>query len=243
MNSTIIDRGRGPEIAGTRITVFDIMEYLDASWEDKGIAAALGLYTDQVEAARNYIEQHSSEVREEFFRIKERIARGNSSEVEARLAVARASSVRAWRSWRSTDARARAMASILADANVEGQFRALMQILGSASWRELWIELGIGVVTFDQLGLAKDVSDRILWRACQERDTILITGNRNAEGPESLEVAIRLENMNSSPPVLTLADPDRIFLDRTYAELVVERLLEVLIDLDGLRGVGRIYLP
>jgi uncharacterized protein (DUF433 family) len=27
MNATIIDRGRGPEIAGTRITVYDIWDY------------------------------------------------------------------------------------------------------------------------------------------------------------------------------------------------------------------------
>ena len=27
MTATIIDRGRGPEIAGTRITVYDIWEY------------------------------------------------------------------------------------------------------------------------------------------------------------------------------------------------------------------------
>lgn len=90
MNQTIIDRGRGPEIAGTRITVFDVLEYTEAGWDDKGIAAALGLYTDQVEAARNYIELHSPDVREEFLRIKGRIARGNSPEVQAKLAEARA---------------------------------------------------------------------------------------------------------------------------------------------------------
>ena len=28
----IIDRGRGPEIAGTRITVFDVMDYLENGW-------------------------------------------------------------------------------------------------------------------------------------------------------------------------------------------------------------------
>ena len=30
--ATIIDRGRGPEIAGTRITVYDVMDYLKHGW-------------------------------------------------------------------------------------------------------------------------------------------------------------------------------------------------------------------
>lgn len=101
------------------------------------------------------------------------------------------------------------MAYILADANVEGHFRALMRIIASPLWRELWAELGVRVVTFEQLGLAKDVSDCVLWRACRSQDAVLITGNRNAQGPESLEAAIRDENTDSSPPVLTLADLER----------------------------------
>jgi hypothetical protein len=49
--------------------------------------------------------------------------------------------------------------------------------------------------------------------------------------------------MPDSLPVLTLADPDRIHREREYAELVVERLFEVLIDVNALRGTGRLYLP
>ena len=52
MDAVIIDRGRGPEIAGTRITVFDVLDYLQAGWDDKGIAVVLSLGTDQVRAAR-----------------------------------------------------------------------------------------------------------------------------------------------------------------------------------------------
>lgn len=135
------------------------------------------------------------------------------------------------------------MPSILADGNVEGHLKALVHVLEAPAWREFWAALDVEIVTFEHLGLAKDVSDRILWRACQQRDVILITGNRNAEGPESLEAAIRLENTNSCLPVLTIADPARIDTDRAFTEDVAERFLEVLIDLDGLRGAGRIYLP
>ena len=53
---------------------------------------------------------------------------------------------------------------------------------------------------------------------------------------------IRLENTDSCLPVLTIANPARIDTDRAYAEHAAERLLEVLMDLDGLRGAGRIEL-
>jgi hypothetical protein len=71
----------------------------------------------------------------------------------------------------------------------------------------------------------------------------MITGNRNAEGPESLEMTIRQRNTPDCLPVLTLADPDRIQRDRQYAEAVVERLFDILIDSGVLRGTGRLYLP
>ncbi|MGA2700185.1 MAG: ACP S-malonyltransferase [Isosphaeraceae bacterium] len=135
------------------------------------------------------------------------------------------------------------MPSILADGNVEGHFKVLMRVLEAPTWRELWTALEIEIVTFEHLGLAKQVADQLLWRTCQKQDVVLITGNRNAEGPESLEAVIRVENTNESLPVLTIADPTRIYTDRAYTELVAERLLEVLMDLDGLRGTGRIYVP
>ena len=32
MGTPIINRGRGPEIAGARITVYDVLDYLQAGW-------------------------------------------------------------------------------------------------------------------------------------------------------------------------------------------------------------------
>ena len=90
MEPAIIDRGRGPEIAGTRITVFDVLDYLEAGWDDKGIAVVLSLGTAQVRAARHYIEAHPEEVQVVARRIKERIAQGNPPEVQAKLAEAHA---------------------------------------------------------------------------------------------------------------------------------------------------------
>ena len=50
-----------------------------------------------------------------------------------------------------------------------------------------------------------------------------------------MEATIRRHNHERCLPVLTLADQDRIVRDSRYAETVVERLLEVLFDLDNLR--------
>ena len=58
----------GHEIAGTRITVFDVLDYVQLGWDDKGIAIVLSLGTDQVRAARNYIETHDAEVQAESAR-------------------------------------------------------------------------------------------------------------------------------------------------------------------------------
>jgi uncharacterized protein (DUF433 family) len=81
----IIDRGRGPELFGTRITVFDVIPYLRAGDSPTYIAAVLGLSTPEVEALIRYIEEHKAEVMAENAKIEERIARGNPPEIEARL--------------------------------------------------------------------------------------------------------------------------------------------------------------
>jgi uncharacterized protein (DUF433 family) len=80
----IIYRGRGPELAGTRITVFDIIPYLEAGHSPTYIAALLGLSTAEVEALIQYIEEHKTEVMATNQKIVERIARGNPPEIEAR---------------------------------------------------------------------------------------------------------------------------------------------------------------
>ena len=46
----IIDRGRGPEIAGTRITVYDVLDYHELGWHRDMIADTLELSSEQVEA-------------------------------------------------------------------------------------------------------------------------------------------------------------------------------------------------
>lgn len=135
------------------------------------------------------------------------------------------------------------MQRLLSDHDVQGHVSRLMDICQTPPWVELWRELGCMLCTFEDFDLSENATDRTIWQTCQDNAILMITGNRNAEGPESLEMTIRQRNAPNCLPVLTLADPDRIHRDRQYAEAVVERLFDILIDPDVLRGTGRLYLP
>ncbi len=96
------------------------------------------------------------------------------------------------------------MAGIMADHNIEGHFEALLRIWTSNSWILHWESLDVEIESFDQLGLPYDTSDRHLWQVCQQHSIVLITANRNDDGPNSLEATIRDLNHASSLPVLTI---------------------------------------
>ena len=58
-----------------------------------------------------------------------------------------------------------------------------------------------------------------------------------------MEATIQASHTPTSLPVLTISEPQRMLSSRAYAHRVVERLLEYLIDVENLRGTGRLYLP
>jgi len=134
------------------------------------------------------------------------------------------------------------MIRIMCDQDVQGLAGAVLAHCRRA-WEDIWKELEIELYTFADLGLQQDATDADIWTACQENEIILLTGNRNAEGPDSLEITIRERNLPHSLPVLTFADLRKLKFDRTYLELSAERLMEKLIDIEALRGAGRIYIP
>ena len=135
------------------------------------------------------------------------------------------------------------MPGLLADHDVEGHLQLLLRRLQSDPWSELWDGLGFRIETFETLGLATNISDATLWQCCQNNDLVLMTANRNEDSPDSLEATIRTRSKIDSLPVITLADPQRIMHDRQYAELVVERLIDYLFEIDNYRGVGRLFVP
>jgi uncharacterized protein (DUF433 family) len=81
----IIDRGRSPEIAGSRITVYDVLDYLNEGWPSKEIAWLVHLSTAQVDVAVHYIEEHKDEVMADYQEMLAGDARGNPPELQAKL--------------------------------------------------------------------------------------------------------------------------------------------------------------
>ena len=138
------------------------------------------------------------------------------------------------------------MSGIVADHNIEGHVRRLVELLERSLFCAEWLSMKMAVHTVVTLGFTFDVDDRSLWNYCQEHGIVIVTANRNSQGDDSLGVAI-LESGPESLPVFTLADSERVLNDDRYAEAVAIELLEKLQDIlnrpETILGSGRIFLP
>jgi uncharacterized protein (DUF433 family) len=65
-NPTVIRTSRGLSIAGTRLTLYHIMDYLKADWPPKLIQDRLNLTDQQMADALEYIETHREEVEADY---------------------------------------------------------------------------------------------------------------------------------------------------------------------------------
>ena len=73
MTARIIDRGRGPEVAGTRVTVYRIMDFLREGSSAGRIATELLLTEEQVRVALDYIAVHRRTIEAEYEKILQRV--------------------------------------------------------------------------------------------------------------------------------------------------------------------------
>ena len=64
--TTVIRTGRGLTIAGTRITLYDILDYLTANWPPELIRDWFSLTDEQISDVMDYIETHRTEVEAEY---------------------------------------------------------------------------------------------------------------------------------------------------------------------------------
>ncbi len=64
--SAIVLTDHGLTIAGTRITLYDVMDHLAAGWTPKLIANWLPLTEEQINAALSYIDANRSEVEADY---------------------------------------------------------------------------------------------------------------------------------------------------------------------------------
>src|SRR5207244_12124834 len=82
ITDVIQDRGRGPEIVGTRITVYNLLpSFLDPSVTEEEICRIYDLTAHQVAAARAYVLSNPDTVLAEHLKIEARMATGNPPHV------------------------------------------------------------------------------------------------------------------------------------------------------------------
>jgi hypothetical protein len=67
------------------------------------------------------------------------------------------------------------MPAIMTDHDVEGQVQALLRLLTTAEWFDIWQELAVRLESFAHLGIPVDSFDMELWRLCQAEQILLIT--------------------------------------------------------------------
>jgi len=83
MTTRIINRGRGPEIEGTRITIYRIMDFVRDNCSMTTIADELNLSEAQVHAALDYIATNRSEVEAEYDQLLQRLQQANPPHIQA----------------------------------------------------------------------------------------------------------------------------------------------------------------
>jgi chemotaxis response regulator CheB len=131
---------------------------------------------------------------------------------------------------------------IMADNDVIGAVQAVRKLVESAAWRDLAVGVTFTFVDFESLSLLPTASDREVWQACQAADVVLITANRTG-GAESLTEVISQLGDDNSLPVITIGDAKRAVRDRDYLEDCAFALLDLIENIEALRGAGRLFIP
>lgn len=128
---------------------------------------------------------------------------------------------------------------VLVDYNLKGYVVLLQGTLASEGWLNL---LSIRFMILEEVGLAVDSSDRLIWQFTQANQMLLLTANRNAKGKDSLEQTIREEGTTTSLPVITIGSIDRL-IEREYREQCSARLAEIVLYIENYLGVSRLFIP
>ena len=137
------------------------------------------------------------------------------------------------------------MRGLLADANVAGHQRRIVQLLDRSGLLEILTELGTQFALLSDIGLPRDVDDRTLWQSCQRDGWVLLTDNRNDEGPTSLQATLDDAWRPGSLPILTLTAKQHFDRSAEYRERVAADVADILFGLKygEYRDRDRIFVP
>jgi hypothetical protein len=132
------------------------------------------------------------------------------------------------------------MIGLLADHDVERHARLIWAQFSDDDWLGMQVS---SLRTLAEAGIPRDASDRVIWMYCQAERRLLLTGNRNMHGSDSLEATIRQLRSPDSLPVLTIANRQRVLMDAVYRELCAYRIADVALNLTTNLGTDRLFLP
>ena len=135
------------------------------------------------------------------------------------------------------------MKGILADVHMVPEVEDLVRAMQHEPWTEFWIHLGLSLLRFEDVALTPASTDQEIWKRCQEENLILVTNNRNRSADDSLEATIRLYKTLQSLPVFTIGNLARFRRSEDYAQRVLKQFYDYLLDIDRVRGAGRLFLP
>ena len=130
--------------------------------------------------------------------------------------------------------------NFLVDHNLRGHSVVLAGSLAASGWLDL---VSIRFVMFEEAGLADTSDDRVVWQYAQNNQMILITANRSMKGKDSLEQVMREKNTSTSLPIVTIGNIDRLMAEPDYRERCVDRLVDIVIDIEDYQGARRIFIP
>jgi predicted nuclease of predicted toxin-antitoxin system len=130
--------------------------------------------------------------------------------------------------------------NFLVDHNLRGHSVVLAGSLAASGWLDL---VAIRFVLFEEVGLAATSDDRVVWRYTQDHQMVLITANRSMKGKDSLEQVMREENTPISLPVVTIGNIDRLMAEPDYRERCVDRLVDIVVNIEDYKGARRIFIP
>jgi len=130
--------------------------------------------------------------------------------------------------------------NFLIDHNLRGHAVLLSGSILSGGWLD-WVP--IRFITFDEMKLPINSDDRVVWQLTQLNQMILLTANRSMKGENSLEQVMREEITPTSLPVITIGNADRLLNEPEYRERCATRLVQIVLDIDGYKGVSRLFIP
>ena len=176
----IVERGRGPQLSTSRITVQDLVPHFQEGCAPDEIMRWIPtLSSEEIAVVERCYREHQQELDEEDRLIRERSGQNKNAPWVAKvLEEARAERLAIMGAATPAAGQRRGQVKgIMADANIQGQVDLLVALMQAEPWKLFWDHLQLQHVQFADVGLLADSLDSLGWETCQKEQLVLITDN------------------------------------------------------------------